>query len=136
MGTDNNIREELLKQMNGGSGEKAKTDKTSIEKILARDAARVKRMKWIAACSWLLVMILFIAGGILSTPFARRLSTPPSPYQNMIWPSVLAIILRGLIVIAAILTGSFYIRWISLKTRQIQQRLCEIEKVLRKLDKD
>ena len=126
MGTDNNMREGLLKQMNADSGGKAQIDKKSIEKILARDAARVWRMKWITVCTWVLVAVLFIVGGV----FERN----PS-YKSMMWLNTLIMILRALVLVAVIFTVSFYARSRSLQMKQIQQRLSEIEKLLRKLDK-
>ena len=135
MGTDNNMREkllkqmdsmreELLKQMNGGQ---AKTDKKSIEAILARDAARVRRMKWITVCVWVLVAVIFVIGGFLESS---------TLHKGDVSIGAIAVILRVLILIAVLSTVSFFLRSRDLQMKQIQQRLSEIEKVLRKLDKD
>lgn len=126
MAKNNDIHEELLKQMDQNSGSTERSNKKSIEKILARDAARVKRMKWVTACTWLLLVALYILGFIIGIE--------PS-YQKTILVNVVLLI-PALFLIAVFFTVSLYIRWRSLNTRQIQQRLSEIEKLLRKLDRD
>ncbi len=118
--------EELLKQMNTGNGGKAKTDKTSIEAIFVRDAARVKRMKWVTVCAWVLVMGIFVIGGLFESGFLHK---------GVVSIGGIVVILRALILIAVIFTVSFFLRSRDLQMKQIQQRLSEIEKLLRKLDK-
>ncbi len=127
MAKDNDMHEELLKQMDQNSGSTEQSSQKSIEKIFARDTAYVKRMKWITACSWVLVAILFIVGGV----FERNLL-----YKGTIWLNTLIIILQALVLIAIIFTVSFFVRSRNLQSRQIQQRLSEIEQLLRKLDRD
>jgi hypothetical protein len=51
------IKEELLKQMDGDSVETKEVSETSARKIIEEYKTRVKRRKWIAAISWLITFL-------------------------------------------------------------------------------
>ena len=120
------MREELLKQADENSAKMAGDNKKSIEQILARDAARVKRMKWISVCVWVLVANVFIIGGLFESGFL---------HTGFVRIGGIVVILRALLFLAIIFTVSFFVRSRSLQMKKIQQRLSEIEKLLQKLDK-
>ena len=122
----NNIKEELLKQMNENPHKVMK----STQDIFTKDKLLIKRLKWITAFSWLLVVICFItasflkqARGFLIEDEWRLLKT-------------LTIILRPLFWIAIFLTASLYVRSRTLTIRQIQVKLSDIEEQLKKMSKE
>jgi len=51
------IKEELLKQMDGYSVKKTDVIATSARKIIEKHKIRVRRLKWIAAISWLITFL-------------------------------------------------------------------------------
>ena len=124
---NNNMREELLKQMDQNSGKTDRNNQKSIEKILARDASRVKRMKWITVCVWVLVAAIFVIGGLFESS---------SLHKGVVSIGAIVVILRALILIAVIFTVSFFLRSRNLQMRQIQHRLSEIETLLRERSKN
>lgn len=141
MADKSNIKQELLKQMDT----RPAGDRTGIElmeKIISRDMARIRRLKWITGICWLLVLVCLavpgvielvkcIPGGILGfTPQMIDLLVPDY------YVSALAIVTRGLLVIAVILTISLYVRSRTLTMHQLQARLAGIEEQLKKMAQD
>ncbi len=130
MAAEENIRDELLKQ-NGESAEKMRELR---DKILARDEARVARMKKLTIITWAIIVLS------LATAFFIRLLLPEirepgfrsavayEPYARVFFAVV-----WGLTMIAVFFTISFYIRSRELGTRQIQARLAGIEEQLKRI---
>ena len=132
MANETDIKEELLKQMEKNSNRTSDANIKSPQQIIVRDARRVKRLKWIAIFSWLLVAICFIATVFLE--WARDSGVLIDIERA--WLSSLVIILRAMFVIAIILTISLYIRSRTLTIRQIHIRLANIEELLKKMSQD
>lgn len=127
MSENNEIKEELLKQMDNNSHVNAK----SAQKIIAQDMARVRRMKWVTASSWLLVVICFLVTGVIQCDVKNVDNN--SSYLNMMRISLTILIFRALLLIAVFLTISLYIRSRTLTMHQIQARLAKIEEQLRRM---
>ena len=126
MAKESNIKEELLKQMDRNPD----TNIKSPRQIIARDMARVKRLKWITVFSWLLVVACFVTKAFLER--AHR-SLLPGEYA---WLENLTVILQPLFLIAIIFTVSLYIRSRTLTIHKIQARLANIEMLLKKMSQD
>jgi len=124
MAKEKNVKEELLKQMDENFDQ---TSKRSTQQIIARDTARVKRMKWITIFSWLVIAVFFIVGGVIERN--------PS-YRNTAALNSAVVILRGLLLIAVIFTVSLYVRSRTLTLHKIQARLATIEEQLKKMSQD
>ncbi len=127
MPENNEIKEELLKQMDNNSHVNAK----SAQKIIAQDMARVRRMKWVTAFSWLLVVICFLVTGVIQCDVKNVDNN--SSYLNMMRISLTVLIFRALLLIAVFLSISLYIRSRTLTMHQIQARLAKIEEQLRRM---
>ena len=123
MTSEMNIKDELLKQMGPAP------DKGTTERILTRDAARVRRMKWINIVFWSVVGAAYVGGALLE--LALKQEAISEGY---------AILMTSLIALSNILTPfglifliSYWLRSRSLTIRQIQARLAGIEQQLREL---
>ena len=136
MAKENDIKEELLKQMEKNSDRASDANIKSPQQIIVRDAKRVKRLKWITAFSWLLVVICFIAVAFLE--WARDSGVLID--IELDWLSSLATVLRAIFVIAILFTISLcislFIRSRTLTMHQIQARLANIEEQLKKMSRD
>jgi len=60
MAKEKDIREELLKQMDGYSVQKTDVISTSARSIIEKHKTRLRRQKWIAAISWLITFLYAI----------------------------------------------------------------------------
>jgi membrane protein YdbS with pleckstrin-like domain len=124
MAKENNLREELLGQIEQSPGSTSNINPKSAQEILARDTARVRRMKHVTVFSWLLAIVSFIVVGVIEAVPGFRVE----------WWTVSAIIaVQALLLIAVIFTISLYVRSRSLNMRQIQATLSEIQEQLKKM---
>ena len=129
MEKENDIKEELIKQMKEDPNKLSGTNRNSAQKILDKCATRFRRMIWITILSWLLVAIYFITVAFLEDVKNHSVILR----EEVIFLNFLGVILRGLFVIAVIFTILLYTRWRTLTIRQIQSRLSSIEELLRKV---
>ena len=132
MAKENDIKEGLLKQMEKDSTASSGANNKSIKEIIVLDARRVKRLKWTAIFSWLLVAICFIATAFLE--WARDSGALIDIERA--WLNSLIVILRALFLIAVFLTVSLYVRSRTLTIHKIQIRLSNIEMILKKMSQD
>jgi len=132
MAKENDIKEGLLKQMEKDSTASSGANNKSIQEIIVRDARRVKRLKWTTIFSWLLVAICFIATAFLE--WAKD-SGALTDIEHA-WLNSLIVILRALFLIAVFLTVSLYVRSRTLTIHKIQERLSNIEMILKKMSQD
>lgn len=122
MTTNNPLKEKLLDQaQHNGAGNVNHT----IQTILARDQARVKRMKTLTILAWLAFPISFIVVAALEALLDNNLIVP-----------VGIIVVQGLLLIAIFFTISLYVRSRTLTMNQIQSRLSDIENLLRQVMQD
>jgi len=127
MAKENNLREELLGQMEQSPGSTSNINPKSAQEILARDTARVRRMKHVTVFSWLLVIASFIVVGILeAVPGSRK----------ELWMLIAIIVVQPLLLIAVVFTISLYVRSRTLNMRQIQATLSDIQEQLKKMSQD
>ncbi len=137
MAKENDIKEELLKQMDKDFGKMPGANMKSPKEIIARDIARIRRLKWITIFSWLLVVAFFIVGGIIenAVPYPRFPGTTCKAVGVIILPT-LVVVLKALILISVFFTISLYIRSRTLSIKQIHIRLINIEEHLKKMSQD
>lgn len=126
MSKENDMKEELLKQMDKKSNKTSGANMKSAQEIIARDMARVKRMKWVTILSWLLVAICFIVIWIAK-------ESQWYTFESRWWLGAAVMILRALLLVAIIFTISLYVRSRTLSMRQIQARLSNIESLLKRM---
>lgn len=124
MATNNPLKEGLLDQaQRNGTG--AGNVNHTIQTIIARDQARVKRMKKLTILAWLVFPISFIVVAALEAYLDNNLIVP-----------VGIMVVQAILLIAVIFTISLYVRSRSLTMNQIQSRLTDIENLLKQAMQD
>ena len=123
MATEKNLREELLNQNHVG------TQKPSDlrNRVLARDQARVARMKWLTIVCWILLAVSIAAAGIMELAFPDLFEE--EPLRNPVFISVW----QALLLLVIVFTISLYVRSRTLTMHQIQASLALIEEHLRRM---
>ena len=132
----NNIREELLKQMDTDSAGSTEANKDSAQKVIELHRTQVRRLKLVAATSWL-VTILYSLGMYILKDFLLVNYVEGALTRNevmLIRYSDMG--LKVLIVISALLTYLSYCRSRTLTLLQISARLASIEEHLKKISLD
>ena len=135
MRTEKNLREALL----GQNGYDTRSRPDLRDRILAKDEARVRRMKWIAGICWALFLVSFLLAALLE--IGRRHAILGVTTSQLVayfpeygWYLPLAtIITQALFIIAVAMTFSLHVRSRTLTMHQIQARLAGIEERLRKM---
>ena len=128
----NDIKEELLKQMEKDSGNAPERNAKSLEQIIAKDIARVSRLRWVTVISWVLVGLCFMATAFLERAmYARALVDTEEAWLNS-----LIVILKALLLTAVIFAILLYTWARTLTIHRIQARLANIEAMLRQMRKD
>lgn len=137
MAKENDLKEELLKQMDKDPDKTFNTSVNSVQEIFSKDMARVKRMKWITLFSWFLVVIIFVVGGIIenTVPYPRFPGTMREAVGVTILPTLL-LVLKALILISVFFTISLYVRSRTLSIKQIHIRLINIEEHLKQISQE
>jgi hypothetical protein len=131
MTANKNLKDELLKlgQANGTIG--PTTGAKTIQQLIARDQARVARMRKLTTAAWSLVLLSLFAAAITSAFF------PHDPLaRHLPWGPLFMMASQGLLLIAAVFTVSLYVRSRTLTMHQIQASLSNIETLLRETLKD
>lgn len=138
MTKENDIKDELIKQMEKNSANSSGANISSTQEIIDRDTARIKRLKWITILCWILVITLFIVTGIIETTSAHLRPGPDTVLEaaGIIILPTLIVILQGIILVAILFTISFYVRSRTLSIKQIHVRLANIEKQLKRISED
>jgi membrane protein YdbS with pleckstrin-like domain len=124
MAKENNLREELLKQMESSPRETSNVNPKLAQEIIAKDTARVRRLKRITVFSWLLVIVSFVVVGI---------SASTEGIEKVWWMPGAVYGVQALLLIAVIFTISLYVRSRTLNLRQIQATLSDIQEQLKKM---
>jgi hypothetical protein len=127
MTTRNEFGQELLKvngiEPDGISSE----DRQALHRILARDKARARRMKWATVATWVLVL------GAVAGHLVTKVISEKNPGFHTL-TVVLACIMLILFYLALFFTGSYGIRaWIA-RNRASQVRMTEMELRLASID--
>ncbi len=136
MAKNNDLKEELLKQMDMDSAEAADVSVNSARKIIEKHKTRLRKLKWIAAIGWLITILYALAmhnlkefllknniGGVLTR----------NEFRFIRWSDTC---LMCLIIIAVLLTLLLYSTSRNLTILQISARLANIEEHLKKMSQD
>ena len=129
MEQENNLKEELLKQMEKDSDKIPEANTKSAQDIIAKDLVRIKRLKRITILSWLLVVACFTVATFLE----QARNSDALIAIEYAWLNSLIMILRALLVIAIFLSASLYMRTRTLTIHKIQIRLSNIEMLLKQM---
>jgi hypothetical protein len=124
---DNDLREELLKQMDRDAGSSPNTPRTAAQAILAKDAARLRRTKRITVFSWLLLAAAFLASGVTGAL---------SGFRSELWGICSIIGLQALLIIAVSFTVVLSFRARTVRMKQIQAALADIQDQLKSICQD
>jgi membrane-anchored glycerophosphoryl diester phosphodiesterase (GDPDase) len=136
MAKENDIKEELLKQMDKDSTGAAGVNINSAGKIIEKHKTRLRKLKWIAAIGWLITIVYAIAMHNLKV-FLLDKNMEAVLTSDEFW-----LIRRSdtclmvLIIIAVLLTFLLYSTSRTLTIMQISARLANIEEHLKKMSQD
>jgi hypothetical protein len=136
MAKENDLKEELLKQMEKDTAEASEVSLNSAGKIIEKHKTRLRKLKWIVVTGWLITILYALAmhnlkvflfknniGGVLTSNefwLIRRSDT----------------CLAALIIIAVLLTYLFYSTSRTITILQISARLGKIEEHLKRMSQD
>ena len=136
MAKENDLKEELLKQMDMNSNEAAGVNINSAGKIIEKHKNQLRKLKWIVAIGWLITILYAIAmhnlkafllkhniGGVLTR----------NEFLLIRWSDTCLIVL---IIIAILLTFLLYSKSRTLTILQISAKLANLEEHLKKMTQD
>jgi uncharacterized membrane protein YcjF (UPF0283 family) len=119
------LRDELLRQMDKGAGEEApEASKRAVQAVLAKDARRLERLRRISLVSWIAFAAACLASGITGALTAFKSET---------WLIATIIGVQALLIVAVALTVALSFRSRTLRMKEIQAALAEIQDKLRSL---
>jgi len=127
------IKEALLKQMDGDSAGASDVNKTSAKEIIEKHKTQLKRRKWIAVISWLITFVYVVALYDLKN-YVLNNSIENVFTNNEFWLirySDLTMIV--VVIISILLTYLVYAKSKTLTMLQICSRLAGIEEQLKKI---
>jgi len=135
MAKENELKEELLKQMDKDSAEAADVSKNSAGNIIEKHKTRLRKLKWIAAIGWLITILYAVAmHNVKVFLLKNKTSVLTSDEFWLIRFSDTGLMV--LIIIAVLLTYLIYSTSRTLTIRQIHVRLINIEEHLKKMSRD
>ncbi len=127
MAKDSDLREELLKQMDREADRSPNAARTEARAVLAKDEARLRRAKRVTAFSWILLAAAFLASGVTGAL---------SGFRSELWGICSIIGLQALLIIAAALTVGLSFKARTVKMKQIQAALADIQDQLKSMRQD
>lgn len=130
----NDMKEELLKQMDKDSAKSTDANKNSAQKIIDDYRAQVRWLKWITVITWVVTTLYFTTMSILRDILKVDINDVLTDEELFIRYSDIG--LKVLLAIAVVLTVAVYLKSRTLTIRQIQIRLANIEKQLKKKSQD
>jgi uncharacterized membrane protein YdbT with pleckstrin-like domain len=130
------IKEELLKQLDGDSDGMADVSKTSAREIIEKHKTRLRRQKWIAVTSWLIAIIYALAMHSLKDYLTEQNIEAILTSDELMLLRYSDMGLVVLIVIATLLTYLAYSTSRSTTLLQICARLASIEEHLKKISEN
>jgi uncharacterized membrane protein YdbT with pleckstrin-like domain len=133
---ENDIKQELLKQMDKDSDKTSDTSENSARKIIEKHKAKLRRLKWIATISWLITLTSAIFLHNLKVyVFKQNFDNVFS--ENEFWfirrSDTVSVVL---VVVCVLLTYLVYVKSKTLTMMQISARLANIEEHLKKMSHD
>jgi hypothetical protein len=136
MTTEKDLKEALLKQMDGYSVETTDVISTSARSIIEKHKTRLKRQKWIAAISWV-ITFLYAVGMHNVKVYLLNYNTEDVLTREEFWLirfSDLCLIV--VVLISVLLTYLVYAKSKTLTMLQICARLASIEEHLKKMSQE
>jgi hypothetical protein len=136
MANENNLKQELLKQMENDSSEAVEIGLNSGSRIIEKYKTQLKRRKWIAVAGWFITILYAIAMHNLKV-FLLKHNISGVLTSNEFW-----LIRRSdtclmvLIIIALLLTYLYYSTSRTITILQISARLAKIEEHLKRMSQD
>jgi hypothetical protein len=133
---ENDLKQELLKQMDKDSVEAAGVNINSPGKIIEKHKTRLRKLKWIAAAGWLITIVYAVAMHNL------KVFLLDNKIENVLTSNEFWLIRRSdtclmvLIIIAVLLTFLLYSTSRTLTIMQISARLAKIEEHLKQISQD
>jgi hypothetical protein len=97
---------------------------TSVQTIITKETARVRRMKRATVFSWLLLAASFIGTGIIGAV---------SGFRQELLMIITLLVVQALLIIAVSCTISLSVMSRTLKMKQIQATLSDIQEQLKKM---
>src|SRR5512143_2457292 len=116
------LRDELLKQMDREAGATLGASGKAIQTILAKDARRLRRLRRATVVSW----IAFAAAGL-----ASAVSGALTAFRSEAWLIATIIGVQALLIAAVAFTVSLSFRSRTLRMKEIQAALAEIQEKLK-----
>ena len=132
----NNIREELLQQMDTDSAGSTDVNEDSVQNIIEVNRAQVRRLKLVAAISWLVTVLYFWGMYILKDFLLVNYAEDALTRNEFMLIRYSDMGLKVLIVISVLLTYLSYCRSRTLTLLQISARLAGIEEHLKRISLD
>jgi ABC-type uncharacterized transport system permease subunit len=127
MEQESDLREELLKQMDREAGSSENVSQELAHAVLEKDMARLRRIKRLTVFSWLLLAVAFLASGITGAL---------TGFRSELWTISSIIGLQALFIIAVGLTFALSVRSRTLKMKQIQKALVDIQDQLKSISQN
>jgi hypothetical protein len=127
MEQESDLREELLKQMDWEAGSSENVSQELAHAVLEKDMARLRRIKRLTVSSWLLLAVAFLASGITGAL---------TGFRSELWGISSMIGLQALLIIAVALTFALSVRSRTLKMKQIQKALVDIQDQLKSISQN
>ena len=125
MEKDNELRDALLRQMDRDAGAAAPgASRQAIQAILSKDARRIRRWRRITVVSWIAFAAACLASGIAGAL---------TGFKSEAWLIATIIGVQALLIVAAALTAALSFRSRTLRMKEIQAALAEIQEKLRSL---
>lgn len=130
------IKEELLKQMDGDSIQATAISEISARKIIDKHKAQLRRRKWIAAAGWLITLAYIIALYNLKE-YVLRNSIEDVLTKSEFWLLRYSDMTKtAMVIISILLTYLVYAKSRTLALLQICTRLASIEEELKKISQN
>ena len=136
MAKANDIKEELLKQMEKDFSESMDVDKDSARKIVENHRAQVRRLKRITITSWAITVLYLLAMYILKETILESHLRNFLTRDEFLFFRYADMGTKVLIVISGLLTYLLYHRSKMLTMLQICARLANIEEHLKRMSQD
>jgi hypothetical protein len=130
----NNMKEELLKQVDDGSAGASDAKPDSAQRIIETYKAQVRWLRWVTVASWVVTILYFATMSILRDILGVDITHFLTEEELLIRYSDIG--LKVLLVIAVFLTVAVYLKSRTLTIQQICARLANIEEQLKKMSQD
>ena len=136
MAKENELKEELLKQMDMDSAGAADVSVNSAGKIIEKHKTRLRKLKWITAIGWLITILSALFLHNLKVYLLKNKIEGVFTSEEFWYIRRSDTCLMCLIIIAVLRTYVLYSTSRTLTILQISDRLANIEEQLKKMSQD